>query len=238
MFIDAFNSLVNMGDPSTLFMGITSFVIFVLIYFAIIIGVIYVQVAERRLPIQYSNKTSTAYGAKQTYMPIKINSAGVIPVIFASTIVIVPSTIAGLINNESFTLFTQKYLTYDSIVGFSLYVLLIIFFAYFYTFMQLNPKDLSDRLTKSGGYIPGVRPGKQTIDYIKQVLSRLTIVGAAFLVVISALPILFSNLTSLPSSVKIGGTGLLIVVGVALESYKQLESNLVSRNYRGGRSRR
>ena len=164
-------------------------------------------------------------------MPVKLNSAGVIPVIFASTIIAVPATIIQFVENEKLALFVQKYLTYESMIGFTLYLALILFFTYFYTFLQLNPDELAKNLQNQGGYIPGIRPGKETSIYIRQVLSRLTIVGGAFLMLIAGLPIIFTKFSSLPTSVTIGGTGLLIVVGVALETYKQLESSLVSRTY-------
>ncbi len=234
MFGEAYGQLVTTGNIQEVFIGGISFAIFMLIYFAIIIGIIFVQEADRRIPIQYSNRTLGAYGKEQNYMPIKINSAGVIPVIFASTIVSIPATIVQFVRNDNLTLFVQKYLDYGSITGFSLYLLLILFFAYFYTFLQLNPEELSKNLKEQGGYIPGIRPGKETSTYIKQVLSRLTIVGGTFLMIIAGLPILFTGFTNLPTSVTIGGTGLLIVVGVALETYKQLESSLVSRTYKRG----
>jgi len=234
MFTEAYSQLVNIGTTQELFIGIISFSLFIIIYFAIIIGIIFIQEADRRIPIQYSNRTIGAYGKQQNYMPIKINSAGVIPVIFASTIVSVPATIAQFANNNQIILFIEKYLTYESTLGFSLYMMLILFFAYFYTFLQLNPEELSKNLKEQGGYIPGIRPGKETNSYIKQVLSRLTIVGGVFLMIIAGLPIIFTRFTNLPTSVTIGGTGLLIVVGVALETYKQLESSLVSRTYKRG----
>ncbi|HHT38454.1 MAG TPA: preprotein translocase subunit SecY [Mollicutes bacterium] len=233
MFVDAFREMVVTQSAQSLILGIVSFIIFVIVYLAIIIGVIYVQQSERRIPIQYTNKTTSAYGAKQSYMPIKLNSAGVMPVIFASMIVSIPSAIAQFTKNEDMLLFVQKYLNYNTVVGFVLYMLLIIFFAYFYTFMQMKPEEMASNFQKQGGYIPGIRPGKDTASYIKQVLSRLTIIGAIFLMIIAGLPILFSNLSSLSTNVTIGGTGLLIVVGVALETYNQLESILLTRNYGG-----
>ena len=233
MFVDAFREMVVTTSAQSLILGIVSFIIFVIVYLAIIIGVIYVQQSERRIPIQYTNKTTSAYGAKQSYMPIKLNSAGVMPVIFASMIVSIPSAIAQFTKNEDILLFVQKYLNYNTVVGFVLYMLLILFFAYFYTFMQMKPEEMASNFQKQGGYIPGIRPGKDTASYIKQVLSRLTIIGAIFLMIIAGLPILFSNLSSLSTNVTIGGTGLLIVVGVALETYNQLESILLTRNYGG-----
>ena len=171
-------------------------------------------------------------------MPIKVNTAGVMPVIFASSLLAIPATIAQFRKNESFTNFVNSYLTYTKPVGFVIFVLLIFFFAYFYTFIQLKPEDLAKNLKENGGFIPGVRPGKDTEKYISTILSKITIIGAIFLVILSGLPILFSTLSGLPATVTIGGTSLLIVVGVALETYKQLEGSLVSRNYKKGYSRR
>lgn len=240
MFIDAFTSLIAFeGTAQVITLGVIKFALFVILYFAIVIGVIFVQEAERRVPIQYANKSTSAFGsAAQSFMPIKINSAGVVPVIFASSLLSIPSIIAQVVKNESFTVFVQKYLTYTTPVGFIIYVICIFFFAYFYTFIQLKPEEFAKNLQENGGYIPGIRPGEETKKHISKVLSRLTILGATFLVVIAGLPILFSNLTSLPTSVSIGGTGLLIVVGVALETYKQLEGSLLTRSYKRGYSRR
>lgn len=237
MFITAFKELIidsSMATP----IGICLFVAFVIVYFLIIIGVIFIQEAERKIPIQYANKTTSAYGSNQSYMPVKINSAGVVPVIFASSLLAIPVTIAQFVKNEAFVSFVNKYLTYTKPVGFIIFVLLIYFFAYFYTFIQLKPEELSKNLNENGGFIPGVRPGKDTEKYVSNILSKLTIVGGLFLVVIAGLPIIFSTVSQLPSSITIGGTSLLIVVGVALETYKQLEGSLVTRNYKKGYSRR
>ncbi len=240
MFIDAFKSLIVFeGTAQVITLGIIKFLIFVIIYFAIVIGVIFIQESERRIPIQYANKSTNAFGsAAQSFMPIRINSAGVIPVIFASSLLSIPSIIAQVVKNEGFTVFVQKYLTYTTPVGFLIYIIFIFFFAYFYTFVQLKPEEFAKNLQENGGYIPGIRPGEETKKHISKVLSRLTVLGASFLVVIAGLPILFSKFTSLPTSVSIGGTGLLIVVGVALETYKQLEGSLLSRSYKRGYSRR
>ena len=240
MFIDAFKSLITFeGTTQVITLGIIKFLIFVIIYFAIVIGVIFIQESERRIPIQYANNSTSAFGsAAQSFMPIKLNSANVIPVIFASSLLSIPSIIAQVIKNESFAVFVQKYLNYTTPVGFLIYIVLIFFFAYFYTFIQMKPEEFAKNLQENGGYIPGIRPGEETKKYIDKVLSRLTVLGASFLVVISGLPIIFSKFTSLPTSVTIGGTGLLIVVGVALETYKQLEGSLLSRSYKRGYSRR
>ena len=219
------------------FMGILTFVLFVVVFLGIIIGVIFEECAERRIPIQYANKSTSMLG-KQNYIPFKLNSAGVMPVIFASAIISIPQIIASFVKNANFSLFITKYLNYETLTGFALYVVLIIIFAYIYTFMQLKPSELSENLNKSGGYIPGVRPGKETEEYVKKVLKRITIVGACFLALLASLPILFSKFSTLQTSITLSGTGLLIVVGVALETYKQLESQLVSRTYTKGRKGR
>ncbi len=233
MFVTAFTSLVVLsGGTLAITLGILKFAIFVIIYFLIIIGVIYVQEAERRIPIQYANKTTSAYGAEQSFFPIKINSAGVLPVVFASILLSIPATIAQFIKNTQFINFTEKYLNYTTPIGFCIYVVLIFFFGYFYTFLQMKPEDRAKDIQQSGGYIPSVRPGKDTEKYISKVLVRLTMVGTIFLIVLAILPIIFASITGLPTSVSIGGTGLLIVVGVALETYKQLEGTLAARVYK------
>lgn len=240
MFIDAFTGLVAFdGTAQVITLGVIKFILFVIVYFAIVIGMIFVQESERRIPIQYANKSTSAYGkSAQSFMPIKINTAGVIPVIFASSLLAIPGILAQVIKNETFTLVVQKYLTYTTPVGFLIYVVFIFFFAYFYTFIQVKPEEFAKNLQENGGYVPGIRPGEDTKKHVSKILSRLTILGATFLVVIVGLPILFSKLTSLPTSVSIGGTGLLIVVGVALETYKQLEGSILTRSYKRGYSRR
>ncbi|MCI5807769.1 MAG: preprotein translocase subunit SecY [Candidatus Faecenecus gallistercoris] len=243
MFAEAFQGLVLNNSLNNI-IGILLFIAFVIVYFIIIIGVIFVEEANRKIPIQYANKSSSAYGAEQSFMPIKINSAGVVPVIFASSLLAIPATIAQFINNTSFTNFVNNYLNYTTPVGFIIYVVLIFLFGYVYTFIQIKPDEMAKNLQNNGGYIPGIRPGKDTEKYVSKVLSRLTVVGSTFLTIITILPIVFSALinlapnVSLSSSVTVGGTGLLIVVGVCLETYKQLEGSLVTRNYSRGYSRR
>lgn len=232
MFITAFKMFVSFKTTQTTIVGLLMYLIFIIVYLLIVIGIIFVQEAERRIPIQYANRTTSAYGGQQTYMPLKLNSAGVIPVIFASVLISVPTTIANFANKPGMKAFIEKYINYDTVTGFILYMILIFFFAYFYTFMQMNPEELSSNLNKNGGYIPGIKPGKETTKYIKQIISRITIVGSLFLMALAAMPIVFSKLSGLPSSISIGGTGLLIVVGVALETYNQIESQLIGRTHR------
>ena len=236
MFIETFQALV-LGNES-LTMGIIGFSLFVLVYIAIIVGIVFVEKSERRIPIQYANQTSSAYGARQNYIPFKLNSASVMPVIFASVIFTIPSFIAGLLDSENaFAVFVSKYVNYTTPVGFAAYILIIILFCFFYTFLQINPEELSKNLNKQGGYIPGVRPGKETKQYISTVIGRITLVGALFIATVAGIPIVFSSFidTGLPSSVSLGGTSILIVIGVALETYNKLESSLLNRNYKGGR---
>ena len=238
MFVDAYNGFVTGGDLQQTLFGITKFILFVVMYLAIVIAVVFEQSAERRIPIQYANQSGAGIGGNKSYIPFKLNSASVIPVIFASAIISVPGLIAQLIKNESMTLFVEKWLSFQTGTGFVLYIVLIIAFTYFYTYLQLKPKELAENLQKNGGYIPGVHPGDDTVKYISKTLNRITLVGALCLAVIAGLPIVFGTFSNLPTSVSIGGTGLLIVVGVALETYRQVESKLISRNYTGSRGRR
>ena len=218
-------------------LGITLFGLFILSYILIIVGIIWIQLAERRIPIQYSNRTNSAYGAQSSFLPIKINSAGVIPVIFAQVLTTIPATIVQLTKNQGAINFVNNYIAYNSPTGFLLYIILIFVFGYFYTFLSMNPEEMSKNLNKNGGYIPGVRPGEDTTKYISKSLSRLTLVGSFFLVILAGLPIVMSMVTSLPANVTIGGTGILIVVGVAIETYKQIESSLTARSYAAKKKR-
>ncbi len=230
IFSGAFQTFITAGTYN-LAIGIALFALFLLIYLLVLIGIIWITLAERRIPIQYANHTTSAYGNQNSFLPIKINSAGVIPVIFASIVLTIPSTVAGLIKNTAAVDFINKYIVYTTPTGFILYILLILFFGYVYTFMMMNPEEMSKDLNKRGGYIPGIRPGNDTSDYISKSLGKLTIVGSVFLVILSGLPILMANVLKLPPSVTIGGTGILIVVGVAIETYKQIQSGLVSRAF-------
>ena len=239
MFYTAWNTLVDFsGTTQSIALGITMFTLFVIFYIAIVLGIVYEETAERRIPIQYANKSSNSYGGQQSYIPFRLNSAGVIPVIFASAIISIPSIIASFIKNDAMTIFINKWIIMTTPTGLLLYVLCIFGFAYFYTFIQLKPDELADNLNKNGGFIPGVRPGEETVEYITKVIKKITFVGAFALTIIAALPVLFGMFSNMPASVTIGGTGLLIVVGVALETYKQIESQLVSRSYTRGRRRR
>ncbi len=229
MFVTAFKSLVP--DASNAFIGWSSFALFVLVYLVIIVGVIFVEQAERRIPIQYSNRSAGSYGGQQTFLPLKLNSASVMPVIIASVIMGIPSIITYFVKSSKVTTFINSYLQTSTPVGFAIYILLIFAFTYIYTFLTINPEELSKNLNKNGGYIPGVRPGSETENYISKVLSRITFMGAIFICFLAALPIVFTKVSGLPNSIQLGGTSILIAVGVILETYKQLESSVASRNY-------
>jgi len=234
MFKDAFNALYDTTSIQTQFIGLLGFGLFVAVYVLIIVGVIFIQEAARKIPIQHSNRTQSAYGGTGTnFIPIKVNSAGVIPVIFASAIMSAPQVITSLLNLDAASVWINNNLTYTQPLGFLLYVAMIFMFAYFYTFIQIKPEDVAENLQRQGAYIPGIKPGEDTANYVKRILMRLTFVGALFISAIAGLPILFAKFSNLPGNVQLGGTGLLIVVGVAIETIRQVEGKLVSRYYKG-----
>ena len=224
------------GAEDQLFINIAILALLVLVLLAIIVGVIYVQQALRKIPIQYAKRVAgrgQVVGGQQTHLPLKVNAAGVIPVIFAVAFIVTPQTLATFFGQNDITTWITNTFDYTKPIGLIIYVALIIAFTYFYAFIQVNPENVADNLKKQGAYIPGIRPGNDTQTYLTKVLYRLTFVGALFLVAISVIPILFMNFMALPASVQIGGTSLIIVVGVALETMKQLESQLVKRHYKG-----
>jgi len=223
----------DVGDQ--LFLRIVTVVLLVLAVLLVVVAVIFVQQAFRKIPIQYAKRLAgrSPVGGHSTHLPLKVNSAGVIPVIFAVSFIVTPTTIASFFGPNDVTRWIQKTFDYTQPIGMIIYVALIIAFAYFYTFVQVNPEQMAENLQKQGGYIPGIRPGKSTQEYVTKILYRLTFVGSIFLAVVSILPVFFIKFADLPSSAQIGGTSLLIVVGVALETMKQLESQLVKRHYKG-----
>ena len=224
------------GAGDQLFIKIIILALLVVILLAIVVGVIYIQQALRKIPIQYAKRVAgraPQAGVQQTHLPLKVNAAGVIPVIFAVAFIVTPQTLAAFFGQNAVTNFISNTFDYTKPVGMLIYVALIAAFTYFYAFIQVNPENLADNLKKQGAYIPGIRPGSDTQSYLTRVLYRLTFVGALFLVVISVLPIIFTNFMNLPATARIGGTSVIIVVGVALETMKQLESQLVKRHYKG-----
>jgi len=227
------DQFVDVGDA--LFLNIVKVLIMVIAIIAIIVGVIFVQQGIRKIPVQYAKRVvgRKMYGGQSTHIPLKVNGAGVIPVIFAVSLLMFPITIAQFWSTHEWAKWVQNHMYYDKPLGMVLYIILIIGFTFFYTFVQINPVQMADQMKKNGGYIPGIRPGKPTSSYITRVMSRITLSGALFLAIISILPVAFGSLAGLDRSVQLGGTSLLIVVGVALDTMKQIESQLIKRHYKG-----
>jgi preprotein translocase subunit SecY len=211
----------------------------------IIVGVVFVEQGQRRIPVQYAKRMvgRKMYGGTSTYLPLKVNQAGVIPVIFASSLIYVPQLITQLIQSGSanpgtgwWAKFVANYLTNPaSPVYIAIYFGLIMFFTYFYVSITFNPDERADEMKKFGGFIPGIRPGKPTADYLRYVLSRITLPGSIYLGVIAVLPNLFLEMgnTGSVQNLPFGGTAVLIMIGVGLDTVKQIESQLMQRNYEG-----
>ena len=201
--------------------------------FAVVAGIVFMETAQRRVPIQYPKQIRgrKVYGGQSTHMPLKINISGVIPPIFASSIIVFPATIAQFFPNVGFMKSAANALHPSGIIYNLIYMSAIVFFTYFYTAVIFNPVDVAENLKKNGGYIPGIRPGKSTSEYLDKVLSRLTFIGAIYLCVVCVLPILLTSKANVPFY--FGGTSLLIVIGVSLDTMSQIESHLISRQYDG-----
>jgi preprotein translocase subunit SecY len=210
--------------------------IYITAFVFIVAGVIAVTVATRKIPVQYAKRVvgRKVFGGVTQYIPMKVNSAGVMPLIFASSIMFIPSTFLTFFPESEFMQSMSKYFSQTSWFYSVILAILIIFFTYFYTAIAFNPKDVSDNMKKQGGFIPGVRPGKPTSDYIDNILTKITLPGAIFLAIIALLPTFLINLgvTGRLASF-FGGTSLLIIVGVALDTLQQIESHLLMRHYDG-----
>ena len=221
------------GSDATSALGIAGFVIYCLMFIAIIVLVVVMQMAERRIPIQ----SSTAQRMNKTkgdlnHLPLKINSASVIPVIFASALIQGPQIIASWVNTDAYN-WLAKVCDFTSPWFLAFYGLLIILFTFFYTNLQVDPTKIAEDLGKQGNYIPGIRPGTETVDYVSKVLNRITVLGAILLTFIALLPYVVSIFTGLSQRAAVGGTGIIIVVGVAMETIKQLKGQLTSKSYKG-----
>lgn len=198
------------------------------------VGAVYVLQAIRKIPIQYAKKQSKMQlGSQATYLPLKVNSAGVIPVIFAMAFFLLPRTLTLFFPKADWAKTIGTYADPSHNIGMIVYVVLIIAFTYFYAFVQVNPEKMAENLKKQGSYVPGIRPGINTKKYITKVLYRLTFVGSIFLAVIAILPIIATKFMNLPQSIQVGGTSLLIVIGVAIETMKSLEAQVNEREYKG-----
>ena len=234
-FADAWTTLI--GAESTIENGAWLFAGYILVYLLIIIFVTLINTAERRIPIQYtSSSIQLSKRSESNYLPLKVNSASVIPVIFALSILQFPLTITYFMDNQSSAAaWIEKWLSPTGTPGVWVYaafnIVLIIFFTYFYTSVTFNPVEVAQNMKANGGFIPGIRPGKATIEYLNRVMTRITFVGALFLAAVAILPTVVSQLGGL--NFHFGGTSLLIAVGVALDTMKQLEQQMVMRNYQG-----
>ena len=216
--------------------GLWVLVVMTIVSLLTVAAVTYIQEATRKIPVQYAKRVvgRKTYGGQNSHIPMKVNQSGVIPVIFASSLLAFPQTIAIFMGKNA-QAFVTKFLSPSGEPGFWIYlvieVILIIFFSYFYTTISFNTEDITNNMKNSGGFIPGIRPGNPTMDYLNRILSRLTLAGALFLAVVAVIPSIISKFTGVHLSM--AGTSLLIVVGVALELKRQLESNLVMRSYQG-----
>ena len=222
---------VGQDDTSLAWLKIAGLIVALIL---LTVGAIFVLEAKRKIPIQYAKKQSTQrLGTQATYLPLKVNSAGVIPVIFAMAFFLLPRTLTLFFPKAEWAQNIADTANPSSNIGMIVYIVLIIAFAYFYAFVQVNPEKMADNLKKQGSYVPGIRPGEQTKKYITKVLYRLTFVGSIFLAVIAILPIVATKFMGLPQSIQIGGTSLLIVIGVAIETMKTLEAQVIQKEYKG-----
>lgn len=232
------SGVANMWDRySDGSMNLITVILFIVFALLVIVGIIEIQQGTRRIPVQYAKRVvgRKMYGGQSTHIPLKVNQAGVIPIIFALSILQFPLTIMYFFPGTSFYDFCEKYLSPGGNPGVWVYavlnIILTIFFNYFYTAVTFNPVEVAKNMKANGGFIPGIRPGKATVDYLSKVMSRISIVGAIFLAVVATLPTLVSQYTGL--DIRFGGTSLLIAVGVALDTMRQLENQMVMRNYQG-----
>lgn len=218
-------------------LNIVTLILFLIAAVVVILGIIEVQQGTRRIPVQYAKRVvgRKMYGGQSTHIPLKVNQAGVIPVIFALSLIQFPLTITYFFPDSGFTEFVTKWLSPSGNPGVWVYaafnILLIIFFNYFYTTVTFNPMEIAQNMKQNGGFIPGIRPGRATIEYLTRVMSRISFVGAIFLAVVATLPTIVGQLTGM--NIHFGGTSLLIAVGVAIDTMKQLENQMVMRNYSG-----
>ena len=231
-FMQVYNILAGGTSQGELFNGILLFILYCALYLAIIIFVVIMETAVRKIPIQYTNSSNIRGGSDITYLPFKINSASVIPVIFAQSIITAPQIVISFFNTDLYNKMSN-FLSLTSPTGLIIYAVLTVLFTFFYTELQVDPDRIAENLGKSGAYIPGIRPGTETRTYLHKVLNRITVLGAFSLMVVAIIPYLLPMFTSLPQSTGIGGTGIIIVVGVAMETYRQLKGQLTQKQYKG-----
>lgn len=235
-FISSFKSMVTFGSAYKTATSLAWYILFVIVYLAIVVFVVFEEGAIRKIPIIYATNTQTVMHTKEsTNLPIKINSSSVIPVIFAASVLAAPRTIISFMKSTSTTKMIDNILNYQKPIGFVLYIVMIILFTFFYSNLQIDAKKISEDLKKSGGAIPGVRTGDDTKKYIGTVLNRVTVVGSLLLAIIASIPIIAPEIWKMTSNnaLSLGGTGLIIVTGVALETVRAIKSMLTRREYHG-----
>ncbi|MFA5634993.1 MAG: preprotein translocase subunit SecY [Anaerovoracaceae bacterium] len=217
--------------------GLLSIILFLIFALLVVVGIVMVQQGQRRIPVQYAKRVvgRKMYGGQSTHIPMKVNQAGVIPVIFSLSLLQFPLTLTYFFPGTGFNDFVTKWLSPAGNPGVWVYaifnIILIVFFTYFYTSVTFNPMEVANNMKANGGFIPGIRPGRSTVEYLNKVMTRITFVGAIFLGLVATLPTLIQEFTAL--QIGFGGTSLLIAVGVALDTMKQLETQMVMRNYQG-----
>lgn len=228
-FADAFSTLV--GGASSTAVGALKFALYIVIYLALVLAVVIVENSERRIPIMYSSRTTALGGGQTSYMPFRINSASVIPVIFAGSVISAPQIILSFINYSAYEKLAAA-LSLSKPLGLIIYAALTFWFTFFYTDLMMDPAEIADNLRKNNGFIPNVRPGKDTEKYISAILHRITVYGAVGLTALAVIPYLLPMLIpSLPSTMGIGGTSVILIVGIALETIKMLQTAGVSDKY-------
>lgn len=231
-FMQVYQILAGGTTQGELFNGILQFALYCVLYLTVVVFVIIMETAVRKIPIQYTNSSVARSGSDITFLPLKINSASVIPVIFAQSIMMAPQIVISFINTDLYNKLSQ-WLSLSTPTGLGLYALLTILFTFFYTDLQVDPEKVAENLGKSGAYIPGIRPGNETKTYLHKVLNRITVLGAIGLTLIAVVPYLLTMFTPLSQATAVGGTGIIIVVGVAMETVKQLKGQLTQKQYKG-----
>ncbi|AJK51717.1 preprotein translocase subunit SecY [Mycoplasma capricolum] len=226
----------NSGEEANIFFsGLLNFMIYISVFLLVILSVVIMNEAERKIPIQQTGSGLTDSSEHTPYLPLKLNNAGVIPVIFASAIISTPITISQIIEavnpDSGFVIFTRDYLSFNTWWGISIFGILIVLFTFLYSQVQINPEKIAENFQKSGTFIPGIKPGKDTTKYLTGIINRLSVVGSVFLAIIALLPYVISKLTQLPSNLAIGGTGLIICISVAIQTVQQLKGRIIQQNF-------